>query len=58
MKVTLDIPENTRFLGISYAVDNGNLTITAGTRAYTNIKDGDEYTIDPNEDQKDNVREV
>ena len=57
MKVTLDIPENTRFLGISYAVDNGSLTITAGTRAYTNIKDGDEYTIEPTDDGT-NVKEV
>ena len=58
MKVTIEMPENTRFLGTSYAVDNGNLTITAGTRAYTNINDGDEYTIDPNEDQEDKVSEV
>jgi len=57
MKVILDIPENTRFLGISYAVDNGNLTITAGTRAYTNINDGDEYTIEPTDDGTD-VKEV
>ena len=37
MKVIIDIPDGTKFLGIGYAIDNGNLTITAGTRAYTNI---------------------
>lgn len=58
MRVIIDIPDGTKFLGISYAIDNGNLTITAGIRAYTNIKDGDEYTIDPNEDQEDKVSEV
>jgi hypothetical protein len=57
MKVVIDIPDNTKFIGISYAVDNGNLTITAGTRAYTNIKDGDEYTIEPTDDGI-NVKEV
>jgi hypothetical protein len=57
MKVVIDIPDNTKFIGISYAVDNGNLTITAGTRAYTNIKDGDEYTIEPTDDGT-NVKEV
>ena len=58
MRVIIDIPDVTKFLGISYAIDNGNLTITAGTRAYTDIKDGDEYTIDPNENQEDKVSEV
>lgn len=55
MKVTIDIPNNTIFLGISYAVDNGNLTITAGTRAYTNLNDGDEIVIDISDDD---VKEV
>lgn len=55
MKVILDIPENTRFLGISYAVDNGNLTITAGTRAYTNLRDGEEIIVDISDDD---VKEV
>jgi hypothetical protein len=57
MRVIIDIPDGTKFLGISYAIDNGNLTITAGTRAYTNIKDGDEYTIESTDDGTD-VKEV
>lgn len=55
MKISINIPDSTKFLGISYAVDNGNLTITAGTRAYTDLEDGDELTIDISEND---VKEV
>jgi len=55
MKVIIDIPGGTKFLGISYAIDNGNLTITAGTRAYTNLRDGEEIIVDITDDD---VKEV